>query len=77
MVVIRYIGLKGFTTKEIHEDMVVTLRENVHSYNMVKNWAAEFKRGRDSLEDDPCRTRPVTVTTEETFAKIHDNIMAE
>ena len=26
--VIRYLGLKGLTPKEIHEDMVVTLWEN-------------------------------------------------
>ena len=26
--VIRYLGLKGLTPKEIHEDMVVTLGEN-------------------------------------------------
>ena len=43
---------------------------------MVKKWNADFKRGRDSLEDDPRRRRPVTVTTHETIAKIHDIIMA-
>ena len=32
--VIRYIGLKGLTHKEIHEDMVVTLGEVVPSYSM-------------------------------------------
>ena len=34
--VIRYLGLKGLTPKEIHEDMVVTLGENAPSYSMVK-----------------------------------------
>ena len=33
--------------------MVVTLGENTPSYNMVKKWDAEFKCGRDTLEDDP------------------------
>ncbi|XP_041349335.1 protein GVQW3-like [Gigantopelta aegis] len=74
--VIRYLGLKGLTPKEIHEDMVVTLGEDAPSYSMVKKWAAEFKRGRESLEDDPRPGRPVTVTTQETIAKIHDIIMA-
>ena len=51
--VIRYIGFKGLTPKEIHEDMVVTLWENVPSYSMVKKSAAEIKCGRDSLENNP------------------------
>ena len=70
---IRYLGLKGLTPKEIHEDMVVKLRENAPSYSMVKTWAAKFKRGMESLEDDPRPRRPVTVTTQETITKIHDN----
>ena len=75
-VVIRYLGLLGLTPKEIHEDMVVTLGENTHSYSMVKKWDAEFNCGRDNLEDDP-RRRLVTVTTKEIIAKIHDIIMAD
>ena len=46
----------------IHEDMVVSLAKNAHSYSMVKKWAAEFKRGRDSLENTRRRRRSVTVT---------------
>ena len=53
--VIRYLGIKGLTLKEIHEDLVVTLGDNVPSYSLVKKWDAEFKRGRASLEDDPHR----------------------
>ena len=39
--------------------------------------AAEFKRSRESLEEDPSPGRPVNVTTQETIAKIHDIIMAD
>ena len=45
--------ISHLTPKEIHEDMVVTLGENAPLYSMVKKWNAEFKHGRDSLEDDP------------------------
>ena len=78
-VVIRYLGLKGLTPIEIHEDMVVTLGEDVPSYSMVKKWDAEFERGRESLEDDPRRRRPLTMPTQETIAiaKIHDIVMAD
>ena len=75
--VIRYLGLKGLTPKKILEDMAVTLGENGFSCSMAKKWAAEFKHGRFSLEDDPRQRRPVTVTTQGTIAKIHDIIMAD
>ena len=48
--------LKGLTPKQVHQDMKATLGEDVTSYSMIKKWAGEFKRGRESLEDDP---RPV------------------
>ena len=72
--VIRYLGIKGLTPKEIHEDMVVTLGEDAHSYSTVKKWDAELKC---CLEDDPPPRRPVTITTQETIAKIYDIIMAD
>ena len=75
--VIRYPGLKGLTTKKIHKDMVVKLEENAPSYSMVKKWDAQFKRGSDSLEEEPRPRRPVAVTTQETIAKIHDIIKAD
>lgn len=51
-------------------------REEYHFVQHDKEWAVEFKCGRESLEDDPHLEMPVTVTTQETIAKIHDIIMA-
>ena len=50
--VIEYFCKKGMTPKEIHEDFMETLGKESHSYGTVKKWAAEFKRGRESVEDD-------------------------
>ncbi|XP_076055186.1 protein GVQW3-like [Oratosquilla oratoria] len=75
--VIQYLHIKGLTPKEIHEDMVATLRDNAPSYSMVKKWAADFKQGRDSLEDDPRQGRPATVTTKEVTDKIHDVLLTD
>ena len=75
--VIQYLQIKGLTPKEIHEDMVATLQDNAPSYSMVKKWAADFKRGRDSLEDDPHQGRPATVTTQEIVDKIHDMLLTD
>lgn len=44
--------------KEIHEGMVTETAEDSFSYATVKTWAAEFKRARDTIEDDPRSSRP-------------------
>ena len=51
--VIRYLQKEGLTTKETHTDMVSTLGDNAPALSTVKKWEAEFKRRRESLEDDP------------------------
>ena len=50
-VVIKYFCKKGMHPKEIHEDFMETLGKE-SPYSTVKKWAAEFKRGRWSVEDD-------------------------
>ena len=42
----------------------------------LKN-AADFKRGRDTLEDGPCHGRPATVTTQEIINKMHDMLLTD
>ena len=73
--VIQYLHKKGLVPKAIHADMVATLGKDAPSYATVKRWVAEFKRGRESLEDDPRPGRPVTVTTPEKVSKVHDIVM--
>ena len=73
--VIQYLYGKGLTPKNIHNDMVATLGKDAPSYATVKRWVAEFKRGRQSLEDDPRPGRPVTVATPEMVKKVHDIVM--
>ena len=73
--VIRYLQKKGITTKEIHTDMFSTLGDDAPALSTVKKWAAEFKRGRESLEDDPRSGRPSTATTQENIDRIHQMIM--
>lgn len=75
--VIKYLHKKGLTPLQIHEDMQETLGTSAPSYAMVKKWAAEFKRGRESIKDDPRSGRPVTATNQETVEKICDMIMED
>ena len=51
--VIQYLRKKGLAPKDIHAGMVVTLPSDAPLYAPVKRWVAEFKRGRESLQDDP------------------------
>ena len=63
--VIKYLHLKGMTASEIHDDMLTTLAESAPSYATVTRWIREFKRGRDSVEDDPRSGQPLIATTKD------------
>lgn len=75
--VIKYLHKKGLTPKQIYDDMQSTLGQSCPSYTMVKKWAAEFKRGRDSIADDPRPGRPTTVTNTDNVAIICEMIMKD
>ncbi|XP_076044748.1 histone-lysine N-methyltransferase SETMAR-like [Oratosquilla oratoria] len=74
--VIKYLHLKGMSPSEIHKDMVQTLGENSPS-STVKRWVAEFKRGRDSVKDEPKSGRPSTVTTSENIDHVLEMVMED
>ena len=42
------------------------------SFSTTAKWAAEFKRGRTSLEDSPREGRPKSATTPEIIEQMHD-----
>ncbi|XP_014790447.1 uncharacterized protein LOC106883820 [Octopus bimaculoides] len=51
--------------------MVATLGRDDPALSTVYKWAAEFRRGRESLEDDPRSDHHATVTTEENVDRVH------
>eukprot|EP00106_Octopus_bimaculoides_P016184 XP_014783626.1 PREDICTED: uncharacterized protein LOC106878802 [Octopus bimaculoides] len=51
--VIESLQKKGSTPRDVHADMVATLGDDAPASSTVQKWAAEFRRGRESLEDDP------------------------
>ena len=67
--VIKYFYLKGFTSKEMKEEIDLTLGDSSPSYSTVKQWVAEFKMGRTSTSDERRSGRPVKVTTSEMMEK--------
>jgi len=48
-----FFSLQGNAPKKIHAILKETLRENAPSYDSVKNWVAQFKRGDFSTCDAP------------------------
>jgi transposase len=74
-VVIQYLCKKGMSPKEIHEDFMDTLGKESPSYNIVKKWAAEFQKSRESIGDDERPGRPKEATNYETAEAVHDLVM--
>ena len=56
--VIEFSTLENVQPQQIHSHMTVVYGEDAPTYAMVKCWAAEFPRGRRSLEDEPRSERP-------------------
>jgi hypothetical protein len=52
--VIKFFVKEGLTPNEIHSKFIKVYGDSYPSFSTIKKWAAEFKRGHTSLEDDPC-----------------------
>jgi len=63
--VIKFFVKEGLTPKEIYLKFIKVYGDTPPSFSTIKKWAAEFKRGRTSLEDDPHEGRPKSATTPE------------
>ena len=63
--------------KETHEDFMETLGRESPSYSTVNKWAAEFKRGRESVDDDEQSGHPIDVTNDETVKAVHTVVMCD
>ena len=70
--VIRYLYLKGKTSKNIYGELANVYGFSAPSYARVKFWLGEFKRGRTSLEDEASSGRPLDATDEEMCKKVRD-----
>jgi len=69
--VIKFFVKGGLTPNEIHCKFVNVYGDSSPSFSTIKKWAAEFKRGRTSLEDDPREGGPKSATTPEIIEQVH------
>jgi histone-lysine N-methyltransferase SETMAR len=63
---------ESLTPNKIHLKFIKVYGDSSHSFSTIKKWAAEFKRGRTSLEDDPREGRPKSATPPEIIEQVHD-----
>jgi len=73
--VIKFFVKEGLRPNEIHSKFIKVYGASSPSFSTVKKWAAEFKRGRTSLEDDPREGRPKSATTPEIIEQVHDMVL--
>lgn len=71
-----YLKKKGLRAK-VTQDMDKSCGEDAPSHTTVKKQSAESRRGRDSVQDDPCPERLVTAASQEVIARICDQVMAD
>ena len=63
--VIKLLVKEGLTPNEVHSKFIKVYGDSSASFSTIKKRAAEFKRGRTSLEDDPREGRPKSATAAE------------
>jgi histone-lysine N-methyltransferase SETMAR len=73
--VTKFFVKEGLTPNEMHSKFIKVYGNSSPSFSCIKKWAAEFKRGRTSLEDDPREGRPKSATTPEIIEQLHDMIL--
>ena len=56
--VIKFLTKKGLKPNEIKTDMQQVYGTSTPSLSTIRRWHNEFKRGRESLEDDERSGRP-------------------
>ena len=73
--VIKFFVKEGLTPNEIQSEFIKVYGDSSPSFSKIKKWAAEFKRGCMSLEDDPREGRPKSAATPEIMEQVHDIVL--
>jgi transposase len=73
--VIKFFVKEGLTPNEIHSKFIKVYGDSSPSFTTIKKWAAKFKCGCTSLEDDPREGHPKSATTPEITEQVHDMVL--
>ena len=75
--VIKFLCLEGSTAKEIYYQLAAVYGPSVPSFSTATRWFNEFKRGRQSLEDDTRSGRPSTAVNPDVIETVEKLIMED
>ena len=73
--VIKHFYLKGFSSKQIKEELDLVHGQSAPSFATIYNWVNEFKCGRTSTKDEPRSGKPIDVSTPEMIEKIQEMVL--
>ena len=75
--VIKFLSKEGLAPAAIKQRLDGMYGEASPSYSTVKEWAKQFRLGRESMEDEPREGRPVEVVTEENIRHIEEEQLSD
>jgi transposase len=73
--VIEFFVKEGLTPNETDSKFRKVYEHSPPSFSTIKKWAAKFKRGRTSLEDDPREGCLKSATPPEIIDQVHDMVL--
>jgi hypothetical protein len=66
---------EGLMPNETHSKFIKAYGDSSPSFSTIKKWAAEFKCGCTSLEDDPREGHPKSATTPDIIEEVQDMVL--
>ncbi|XP_055906779.1 protein GVQW3-like [Eupeodes corollae] len=75
--VIKFLTKQGKSQKTIHEEMVAVYQGSAPSLSTVQKWSSEFKRGRESIEDDPRSGALASACTGESIKEVEKLVLED
>ncbi|EYB92863.1 hypothetical protein Y032_0189g1197 [Ancylostoma ceylanicum] len=73
--VVEFLFDERIPANEIHTRLQNVHKEGALSYNQVKFWTAEFRRGRKSISDEERCDRPANATSEQNVAAVENMVL--
>ena len=75
--VIEYLLLKGYSAKEIKTELDDVYEDSSPSLATIYNWCNEFRRGRDSVLDEPRSGRPRDASSQENIDLVEHIVLRD
>ncbi|XP_076043703.1 histone-lysine N-methyltransferase SETMAR-like [Oratosquilla oratoria] len=75
--VIKFLHLKGYSVRQIHDEMKAVHGDDCPSYDTVVRWKRNFQTGHMSLTDESRTGRPSLTDSAATVKKVEDLILKD